>query len=223
MSTELLTRPTTTAIVPTVNLLPPEIGEAIRLRALKVQLGIGVAAAVGVVALLGVVAGGQVSSANEALEVATAQTAAAQAKVDALASVPLVYGQVAAAKGNLQTAMGTDVRWSNLLTDVSLTVPDGIALETLKVTQAAADAQAPTLSPLSSPGIATVDLTGKAAEYNDVATFLDRLAKQNNQIDPFYTNGTVEADENSGRDVVQFSASTTVTDAARSNRYTEGG
>ena len=72
------------------------------------------------------VASREVADANAELEAATAATAKVQTEVAARAEVPKVYAEVAAAQTQLTQAMGDEVRWSNLLTDVSLTVgPDG--------------------------------------------------------------------------------------------------
>jgi hypothetical protein len=114
MSNALLTRPATgtTVLIPRVNLLPQEIADAANFRRLQVKLGAAVAASLGVVGLLFVVASGQVSSAQEGLDTATASTQALQQQVNSLAEVPKVYGQVAAAENQLTTAMGDEVRWS---------------------------------------------------------------------------------------------------------------
>lgn len=228
MSTALLTRSTTSTVIPRVNLLPAEVAEAERLKRLKVILAGGVAASVAVVGLLFVVAVGQVSTAQSDLDAATAQTAALQAEVTTLAEVPKVYGQVAAAEKQLATAMGDEVRWSFFLSDLSLTIPNDVGLDSLNITQTRTKPAVPgqptaqsegATSVLGTPGIATITYDGQAATQDDVAAFLDALAKQSTFVDPYFTDATVREDSASGRDVVNFAATTTVTDAAKSNRY----
>ena len=230
MSNALLTRTTTETLVPRVNLLPPEIADAARFRRLQAQLGGLVLASVGVVGLLFLVASGQVANAQEGLDQATADTALVQQQVVQLAEVPKVYGQVAAAETQLSTAMGPEVRWSNYLTDLSLTVPADIGLTSLTIKQAAEAAPGAQPNPansatsvLGTPGIATLSFEGQAVDQDDVAAFLDALAKQKYTVDPYFTNATKSDDSNSGREVVAFSATATVDEAARSGRYTKAG
>jgi Tfp pilus assembly protein PilN len=232
MSNALLTRPSTgtTVLIPRVNLLPQEIADAANFRRLQIKLGAAVAASLGVVGLLFVAASGQVSSAQEGLDTATASTQALQQQVTALAEVPQVYGQVAAAESQLSTAMGDEVRWSFYLTDLSLTIPNDVGLTSMSVKQtrtaAAPAAGAPSqpaagaTSVLGTPGIATVTFEGQAATQDDVAAFLDALAKQKSYVDPYFTNASKTDDADSGQEVVTFSATTTVTDQAKSGRYT---
>jgi Tfp pilus assembly protein PilN len=230
MSTGLLTRPaTTTRIVPKVNLLPQEIADAARFRRLQIRLGGAVVASLGVVGLLMVVAGGQVTSAQEGLDQATATTAGLQTQVNALADVPRVFGQVAAAETQLSNAMGDEVRWSFYLTDLSLTIPNDVGLTSLTVKQERSGAPAAAAGPgaqsagaasvLGTPGIATVTFDGQAATQDDVASFLDALAKQKGYVDPYFSNAAKQNDELSGEDVVIFNATTTVTPDAKSGRY----
>lgn len=232
MSNALLTRPATgtTVLIPRVNLLPREIADAANFRRLQYKLGAAVGASVGVVGLLFLVASGQVASAQEGLDTATANTAALQQQVTALAEVPQVYGQVAAAETQLTTAMGDEVRWSFYLTDLSLTIPNDVGLTSLSVKQTrstgAPAAGAPgrpdagATSVLGTPGIASINFEGQAATQDDVATFLDALAKQKTFVDPYFTNSSKTDDADSGQEIVTFSATTTVTDQAKSGRYT---
>jgi Tfp pilus assembly protein PilN len=228
MSTALLTRPTTEVLIPRVNLLPPEIAEAAKFRRVQTQLGAAVLASVGVVGLLFVVASGQVTSAQEALDQATAQTAAVQSEVTALANVPKLYAEVAAAEGQLTQAMGEEVRWSNYLTDLSLTVPNDVGLLSMSVVQtlmgaaeAGPGAGPATASVLGTPGIASVTFEGEALEQNDVAAFLDALAQQKGVVDPYFTSATKDEDANAGQEVVTFSATATIDESAKSGRYTK--
>jgi Tfp pilus assembly protein PilN len=232
MSNALLTRPATgtTVLIPRVNLLPQEIADAENFRRLQVKLGAAVVASLGVVGLLFVVASGQVTSAQESLDTATANTAALQQQVNALAEVPKVYAQVAAAENQLTTAMGDEVRWSFYLTDLSLTIPNDVGLTSMSVKQtrtaaapangAPAQQSAGATSVLGTPGVATINFEGEAATQDDVAAFLDALAKQKTYVDPYFTNASVTLDNDSGKELVTFSATTTVTDEAKSGRYT---
>lgn len=234
MSNALLTRSSTstTVLVPRVNLLPQEIADAANFRKLQYKLGLAVAASLGVVGALFIVATGQVTSAQGDLDAATANTAALQQQVAELAEIPRVFGQVSAAEAQLTTAMGDEVRWSFYLTDLSLTIPDDVGMTTMSIQQVRTPVEPPpgtvvgpgaesgAQSVLGNPGIATVTFEGQAASQDDVAAFLDSLAKQKTYLDPYFTNATVTDDADSGQEVVTFSATTTVTDEAKSGRYT---
>lgn len=229
MSTELQTRPTTTTLVPKVNLLPPEIGQAARLRAVKVQLGAGILATVGVVGLLFVVASGQVTSAEEAFADAQAATAKTQQEVAALSGVTATYAQVAAAQAQLTMAMGGEVRWSQFLTDLSIQTPSTVSLTSVSVSQgspaeaAASAGAAGATATVADPTIATVTFQGEAVAQNDLARFLDKLAAQHNQVNAYYTKGELADSTTYDALTWGFDAQTAVESSALSNRYTEGG
>src|SRR5690242_19946726 len=110
--------------LPRVNLLPPEIAEGRRLRRIQLGLGGAVLGAVGVVALLYVGAVGGVSSAQSDLDAATAKHSALQAQTAKYREVTAVYARAAAAQTLLTQAMGQEVRYSQLLNDLSLSVPE---------------------------------------------------------------------------------------------------
>ena len=119
------------ATLPRVNLMPREIGERRRFRQIQYGLGAGVAAAVGVVALGFVLASGSVGSAQEQVDAQAAETARLQAESAKYADVTKVYAQAAAAQALLTQAMGEEVKYSGLLSDLSLSVPDNVWLTSL--------------------------------------------------------------------------------------------
>src|SRR5205823_14339214 len=101
------------AVLPRVNLLPPEIEE--RRRARKIQAGLGAAVALSVV---GVAAGylmahSSASHAKSQLADAQAQTATLQAQVSQYAGDETLRSQLTAEQSMLTTAMGKEVQWSH--------------------------------------------------------------------------------------------------------------
>jgi Tfp pilus assembly protein PilN len=233
MSTATIERTTLTraAAMPRVNLLPPEIAEAAKVRQLRVMLlGVGGLAVAGVMALY-FGAAAQADSAAEELAATQAVTAQLNATVAEYANVPAVYAQVAAAETELVQAMGQEVRYSFLMNDLSLTIPNGVWLTSLTVEQplqpvnadgsVAVDPAAPAVtSPFGAPGIASVAVEGYGLQVNDVAAWLDSLTKQAFYIDPAFTEATKEEVQGIGTEAVSITSGVTVTDTAYSNRYT---
>lgn len=227
MSTLTTTRAQT---LPRVNLLPPEIAERARFRRVQAGLGTAVVAALGVVALLYVAAANQVGAAEEQLAAVRAEGGQLGAEQATYNHVPAVYAEVAAAEARLTQAMGREIRWSHFLNDLSLTIPDNVWLERLTIAQtdpaAAAAGAAPggASASLVPGGIGSVQFEGKAMSHNDVAKWLDSLAKQRGYTNPYFTKSETEKDIAPGaKSTVTFSSQATVTDEALSNRYTAQG
>jgi hypothetical protein len=69
------------------------------------------------------------------------------------------------------------------------------------------------------PGIGTVAFTGKGYTHNDVASWLNALAKQKGLTQPYFTSSTVE--EIGTEKVVTFESQATITEDALSGRFTQ--
>ena len=215
---------TRTPTLPRVNLLPPEIQEAARFRRFQLAMiatGVG---AVAIVAALGVSAHSSVNQAKTALSEAQSQHASLESQLAGLQSVRDVYDQVAAKKAMLTQAMGPEIRWSYYLTDLSLKVPDHVWLTSVTASETPAPtaggaASAAVASPLVAPGIGSVTFVGTAFSHDDVATWLDTLAKERGYTNAYFSSSTKS--KLGPRDVVNFSSSVTVTQAALSGRYTK--
>jgi Tfp pilus assembly protein PilN len=207
--------------LPRVNLLPPEIAESRRFRRIQMGLGGAVLGAVGIVAMLYVAASSSVSSAQNSLDTATAQHSSLQAETAKYSQVTAIYGRAAAAQAMLTQAMGEEVRFSQFMNDLSLTVPESVWLKNVTFTQTVATtAPAPvTTTPLTTPGIGAVTFTGVGFSHDDVAVWLESLASQKGYADPYFTNST-EALLGT-RKTVNFTSTATLTSAAYSGRYTK--
>lgn len=225
MSTLTTTR---IATLPRVNLLPPEIEEQARFRKVQAGLAAGVVAALGIVGALTLLANGQVGEARDDLKSAKAQGTALQAKANEYAEVPLVYAQVEAAEAQLTQAMGKEVRWSYFLNDLSLKTPGKVWLTKMTVSQtldsatttvSTAATAAPATPGYMTPGIGTVSFEGKGFAHNDVAAWLDALAKQKGLTQPYFTNSAKEAI--GSETAVAFTSQATITEDALSKRYTQ--
>ena len=136
------------AAVPRVDLLPPEIQQGRRLAALKRVLAGAVAATV--VVCVGGVAWAQagVGSAQDDLDAAQARGATLRAQQVTYAQVPKVLALIDAAGAAREQAMGKDILWYGLLSDLSLTTPEGVKLDSLTVGLDTSGTQAPVTDPL---------------------------------------------------------------------------
>ncbi|MCW2678954.1 MAG: Fimbrial assembly family protein [Frankiales bacterium] len=201
-------------VLPKVNLLPPEIAETARFRRIQMGLAGGVLAAVGVVTLLYVGASSNVSEANTELEAATATGSQLQAESAKYQDVTAVYANAAAAEAMLTQAMGEEVRYSQFLNDLSFTVPENVWVTNVSFAQSAV---APVLGS-TEPGIGSVTFSGVGFKHDDVAVWLESLARQKGYANPYFSSST-EALVGT-RKTVNFTSTVTMTPDALSKRYT---
>ena len=221
MTTSVTETTTTLVTLPRVNLLPPEIGAARRLRTLKAGLGAGVGASVLVVGALVLLAAGQVSAAQDDLDASKARGTALQAETTKYDEVPAVYAAVAAKQAQLELAMGREVRWSYFLNDLSLTTPGKVWLTSVAITQNVDQSAvaAPVAPTYGTTGIGTLVVRGSGGTHNDVAAWLRSLAGQKAVADPYFTRSTEE--KIGDQDSVSFDSQAVITEAALSGRFTD--
>jgi len=208
--------------LPRVNLLPPEIAETRRFRRIQIGLGGAVLGAVGIVALLYVAAASCVSSAQTDFDTANAKHASLQTEAAKYSQVTAVYARAAAAQAMLTQAMGEEVRYSQFLNDLSLSVPENVWLKNITFAQTGAAATAVPAAganPLNAAGIGTVTFTGVGFKHDDVAVWLESLASQKGYANPYFSSST-EALLGT-RKTVNFTSTVSLTPAAYSGRYTK--
>jgi Tfp pilus assembly protein PilN len=210
--------------MPRVNLMPPEIAAAARFRRVQFAMGGAVVAAVAIVGALYVNAHSKVGAAQEDLDAAQAESTSLNSQLASLQSVQDVYTQVSQRQAMLQQAMGGEVRWSYYLTDLSLKVPDDVWLTDLSAQQSDlgfASAGAPQAAPVGTvtgpATIAEITYSGVAFDHDNVASWLDALAKEKGFVNPYFTNSS----ENfiGPKRTVNFTGTVGVTDVAKSNRF----
>lgn len=225
MNVRTLASPTTSvATLPRVNLLPPEIAEARRMRQVKLGLGLAVLGSVAVVGVLYTNAAASAADARHQRDQAIEQQTLLQSKVNSLHDVTDTYNRVTAAKSTLDLAMGQEVRWSTYLGDLSLSIPDNVWLTGIVMAQtapvAATTASTVNLLPAGVVPIGTVTFSGVALSHDDVASWLESLAKQKGFANPYFTSAT----ENliGGQKVDDYTSTVQITTAALSNRYASG-
>ena len=206
--------------LPRVNLLPPEIGERVRFRRIQYGLGLGVLGALGVVVLLVAVASSNVDAANQDVAASNSTATDLKQQTDSYAGVSAVYAKAATAKAQLTQAMGQEVRYSQLLNDMSLSVPENVWVTdiTFAQTDGTGPATAAPTAVAGDPGIGSVTFSGTAFSHDDVAVWLDALAKQKGYANPYFTNSTEKLIGT--RKAVGFDSTVTLTPAALSGRFT---
>ena len=217
----------TTTTAPTtakVNLLPPEIHEERVVRRAKLGLVLGLVGCAAVVGVLYTGAHHSVTAAQSDLDTANQQKTALQADVARLNNVSQVYGQVAAREAMLTQLMGDEVQWSHYMNDLSLTVPSNVWLTSVVIGQTGASTAARTPATGASQsifdaGIGSITFNGVALSHDDVAVWLESLAKERGYANPYFTSST-EA-ELYNHTVYNFTSSVNVTPDAYSGRYTK--
>jgi|tagenome__1003787_1003787.scaffolds.fasta_scaffold20726133_2 Tfp pilus assembly protein PilN len=206
--------------MPKVDLLPPEIAAEATFRRLRLGLGLGVAAAVGIVGLLWYSAHSQVASAQSELTAAQQTQTRLQVEVTKYADVPKTYAAVTAAEAQLTAAMGNEVRFSFILNDLSMTIPDKVWLHAATITQDV-DGTSPPTGAWGNTGIATLNVDGFAYNYPDVAAWLQMLGKGKYYTDPYFSDAH-QGELIGTHKNVAFNSSVVITDKAYSGRYKTG-
>jgi Tfp pilus assembly protein PilN len=206
----------TTATLPRVNLLPPEIAEKRAFRRIQFALGAAVLGAVGVVGVLYFGASSSVSHAQSDLTASQATNTQLQGQVAKYADVTAVYAAAAAAQASLTSAMGDEVRYSQMLNDLSLTIPDNVWLSSLTFASAAPTTP---IGGVASTSIGTLSASGTAFSHDDVAVLLDSLMGLKTYANSYFTNSSESL--LGKRRIVTYAVTADMTPAAESGRYTK--
>jgi Tfp pilus assembly protein PilN len=210
-------------VMPRVNLMPPEIADAERLR--RVQIGM-----VGAVVASALLVGGLyyhakqgMNSAQNSLTAAQQQNSVLQAKYTSLAYVQAPFTEVQAKRQLLQEAMGDEIDWSFILNDLTTAVPNNVwfnGLTTSETTVPAVTTAVPTVgADGSTTGVGTITFTGVGAQHDDVANWLVAMTKVKGFADPSFQSsakGVIGT-----KIVVDWSGQAVLSQKALSGRYTD--
>lgn len=209
------------ARLPCVNLLPPEVAEQARLRQTKGYLSLVVVAALVVVGLLFHQAQGSVGGAQSQLDTASAAEVGVIAQTAKLKDVTAQYARAAAAEQGLVQAMSAEVRYSRLLNDLSLSIPDNVWLTNAAWTQPDAGSVTAAASSAVTSAIGTATFSGVAFEYGDVSTWLEALADQKGYSNPYLSTSAAEL--LGTRKTVKWTATVDLGPDTLSGRYVKAG
>ena len=212
-------------VMPSVNLMPPEIAEAQRLHQLQRAMVGAVALSALLVAGLYVHAKQGMTSAQNTLASAQSQNTSLEAKYNALAYVQTDFTAAQAKREMLSEAMSPEIRWSFILQDLTTTVPNNVWLNGLTVAETSLPGGTASSTSGAAPvpgsvtdGIGTVNFSGIAFQHDDVANWLQAVAKVKGFADASFSSSTKTVIGPKG--VVDFGSSVTLTPRALSNRYT---
>lgn len=219
--------PTRLAQMPRVNLLPPEIAAAAKLKRLKAVLGLTVLAVMALLVLAFLWVSGQVGGAEEDLAAAQAEGSTLQAEVATYAEVPQVLLAVDTAQADLATAMTPEIRWSFYLNDLSLTIPRTTRLTGITAVNEAAAAQLSgtvttaegVVTPLGELSMGTMTFAGNSTDFDAVAAWLQSLARQKGYVEPTVQNVTKADAEGSAGTYFGVESTTQLSLEASSGRY----
>lgn len=210
------------------DLTPPELQTSRQARSIR----IAVIAAL-VVVCAGVAVGYQLArgQAQDAAAAVTAEEATGQTLRDRqqeFANVTTLQATVDSAKQQLGALLASDVDIDALVGHIWAALPPGMTIDQITVTVPGADAGqaaagdsgsgAAALDTSAAVHIGTVALAGSGAAIDDTSTFIDKLVGIKGVYSPFPTSNQLGDD---GR--TSYSLQFTLTDAALSHRFLEGG
>jgi hypothetical protein len=204
------------------NLIPPEVLQARRVRAVRKL----VAYLLCVLVLLAGLGYGfaffRSQQAAEALAAEQSRTAQLLVQQKRYADVTLLQSSVAGVRTELSQLLKSDVDMSALVTSVLRQLPPGASVSQLAVTMTPPEGQQPTVNPASGTGaldtsgrahIGLITITGQAPRVSDVSTLVDRLGAMRGFIDPYPTANTTN--DKGTLFTIQFS----INDSLLSHRY----
>lgn len=202
------------AVVPKVNLLPPEILEGRRLAALKRRLLLVVLLVLAGAAGATWWAQTTVTSAQGEVDQARARTVTLQAEKAKYAKVPEVTAKVEAALAVREQAMASDVLWYRYLNDVALASSSDVYLTSMSASVKGATATA-AADPLTPAGIGSVQISGTAGSLPSVAAWMESL----DAITGIKGSVLMAATRNDSGGDITFSTTSVLTTDALSHRY----
>ena len=206
------------AVMPQVNLLPPEIRAARGLRVVKRWLLLVLALVVAVSAMG--FAGSLLvkSAAEDDLAQAQTETSRLQLEQQKYAEVPQVLNEVQAVTSARQLGMSTEVQWKSYLGAISAVLPHGVSIDSLAFTGATPmTPAAPAANPLGAPSVGQVKFTARSQTVPDTAALIDALNSVPGFVDAFVSSTTVTS--NTALTYYTVDASVQVTTAAYDHRF----
>jgi Tfp pilus assembly protein PilN len=205
------------AVRPFVNLLPPEILVERRVRV--VQKGVALAVVVCLAAGGGMqlLASRSLHKQQDALASAQASTQSVSRRIAALHDVATTYAQLNSATTTYKSLVGRDISAATLLDDLGAAVPAHVWLTQFSFSESApSPASATSTTPFSTPGVATLTISGTALSRGDVSAWLESVAGQKGRVDVTFSNASESVVGTTK--VVTFTSTVTLTDVVFSGR-----
>jgi Tfp pilus assembly protein PilN len=204
---------------PQVNLLPPEVRAARRLRVLRRWLAVALVLVVAAIVGVYVLAVGARSAAQERLDQANDTTAQLQDEQRKYAEVPRVLAAEQAVKKALAAGTATEILWKPYTDAIAAVLPANVSIDSVSMSgPSPLDSGAVTSSdPLASDSIGSISFAGRTKTVPDTAAWLDALAAV-----PGFTNpwaSSVSATEEDGEVFYTVSLTVQLTDEALAHRF----
>jgi hypothetical protein len=204
------------------NLIPPEILQARRVRAIRKMVAYLLCVLVLIAAIGYGFAWYRSQQAAETLAAEQTRTAQLLAQQKRYADVTLLQGTVAGVRTELSQLLASDVDMSALVTSVLAQLPAGATVSQLAVTMSPPAGQQAKVNPASGTGsldtsgrphIGLITVTGQALRVPDVSALVDRLGALPGFLDPYPTSNTTN--DKGTLFTIQF----TINDSLLSHRY----
>lgn len=170
---------------PKVNLLPPEVAQNERAGRIRLVMAGAVLVSAAIIWALSSSASNEAADAAAQADSVAAQVTTVNGELAKLSSVPNAATGAATAQAALASAMGTEIRWSFVLSDLSSWIPGTVGLDSVAMNST------PNTTPYGRATVGQVVLTGKALNHNSVAALLDVLRKTPSMIDPFISSSVL--------------------------------
>jgi Tfp pilus assembly protein PilN len=201
------------------NLIPPELLQARRVRALQKLVGFMLVLLLLVAGVGGGYAMLRSRHAAQQLSVEQNRTSQLLAEQGRYRSITEIQGNVAQVRTQLAKLMGMDVDTSALLASLVMQLPAGGTVSQLALSIAEPTPTAPNnigASVLDTSGqlhIGTITISGQVQKVADVATYVNRLSALPGLVDPYPATSTVN---DTG---AQFTVQLSINDSLLSQRY----
>lgn len=179
------------------NLLPSEVLQARRVRAIRKLVIILISVLLVIAAAGYAYAYMQTRSAAQSLAAEQSRTAQLTAREHQYSDVTEIQGSVAQVQSQLSTLLANDVNTPAILTQVFAGLPPGSHLSQITMTLAVPNQTSSSNLPVTSldtsgrTHIGTVTLVGQVAHLTDVATYVDTLASIPGVVQPYPTTNVV--------------------------------
>jgi Tfp pilus assembly protein PilN len=197
-----------------VNLLPPELRARQQTRRLTTLI-VGIGAAV-IVLLLGFwfLQSQKISGVNDDIAAQNRTNAGLESQIGQLQEFQQLQEQAAAQQSLLTQAYAGEVSFSQMLMDLSRTIPDDAYLNAFTATLTTPIAGTSTTTPATG-FVGSFTASGAADGFGSLASWLTRLESVNGWVNPWFSSAT-ETAANSG--LYTFTSGVDLSDAALTAR-----
>jgi len=166
-----------------INLLPPEIAQRRRVREITLLIGAAGLVLVALLVIVFIVQTARLAGERGKLASVKRQNAALQVRVNQLQSFAQDQATLQNKKRLLATLTQNEVRWSVLLSDISIKIPSDVWLTSLT-----GSVQVASTAPGQAPQtVGTIAFSGQTFTHLDVAKWLSRLAEVREFSFPYLT------------------------------------